>query len=139
MRKPWRVVDVLKHLPEKMRFVRWLRSFAGFRQVGLAYERATREGGKPKYTFGSLIVLAIDGLINFSSYSLRLVTYLGLVTICIALALLVWVVSSALYNQRARSQKAVGPGTSGSRKRPDFPGNLIVLRCTPDVDLTNRT
>ena len=39
----------------------------------------------------------------------------------------------------ARSQKAVGPGTSGSRKRPDFPGNLIVLRCTPDVDLTNRT
>ena len=40
---------------------------------------------------------------------------------------------------RARSQKAVGPGTSGSRKRPDFPGNLIVLRRTPDVDLTNRT
>ncbi|MGZ3415671.1 MAG: hypothetical protein ACXVAT_17770 [Isosphaeraceae bacterium] len=94
-----RVVDVLKHLPEKMRFVRGLRSFAGFRQVGLAYERAAREGGKPKYTFGSLIVLAIDGLINFSSYPLRLVTYLGFVTICIALALLVWVVSSALYNR----------------------------------------
>lgn len=94
-----RVVDVLKHLPEKMRFVRGLRSFAGFRQVGLAYERAARECGKPKYTFGSLIVLAIDGLINFSSYPLRLVTYLGLVTICIALALLVWVVSSALYNR----------------------------------------
>jgi polyisoprenyl-phosphate glycosyltransferase len=128
------VVDVLKHLPEKMRFVRGLRSFAGFRQVGLAYERAAREGGKPKYTLGSLLVLAIDGLINFSNYPLRLVfrqssidrfsklevpgiqeipasaarqlkmdgtlvTYLGLVTICIALALLVWVVSSALYNR----------------------------------------
>jgi dolichol-phosphate mannosyltransferase len=93
-----RVVDVLKHLPEKMRFVRGLRSFAGFRQVGLAYERAAREAGKPKYTFGSLILLAIDGLINFSSYPLRLVTYVGFVTICIALALLVWVVTSAIYN-----------------------------------------
>jgi dolichol-phosphate mannosyltransferase len=93
-----RVADVLKHLPEKMRFVRGLRSFAGFRQVGLAYDRAAREAGKPKYTFGSLILLAIDGLINFSSYPLRLVTYLGFVTICIALALLVWVVTSAIYN-----------------------------------------
>ncbi len=93
-----RVVDVLKHLPEKMRFVRGLRSFAGFRQVGLAYERAVRKAGKPKYTFGSLILLAIDGLISFSSYPLRLVTYIGLITICVALVLLVWVVSSALYN-----------------------------------------
>lgn len=38
-----RVVDVLKHLPERIRFVRGLRSFAGFRQVGLAYDRAARE------------------------------------------------------------------------------------------------
>ena len=79
-------------LPERMRFVRGLRSFAGFRQVGLAYERAAREAGKPKYTFGALMFLAIDGLISFSSYPLRLVTYLGIVTICIALGLLVWVV-----------------------------------------------
>jgi dolichol-phosphate mannosyltransferase len=94
-----RVVDVLKHLPERMRFVRGLRSFAGFRQVGLAYERSPREAGKPKYTLGALVLLAIDGLISFSSYPLRLVTYLGIVTISIAVALLVWVITSALYNQ----------------------------------------
>ena len=81
------MVDVLKHLPERMRFVRGLRSFAGFRQTGLVYDRAAREAGKPKYTFGALILLAIDGLISFSSYPLRLVTYLGIVTIGIALAL----------------------------------------------------
>lgn len=94
-----RVVDVLKHLPERMRFVRGLRSFVGFRQVGLAYERDPREAGRPKYGFGSLVMLAIDGLISFSGYPLRLATYLGLFTISIALALLVWVVSSALYNK----------------------------------------
>ena len=38
--------------------------------------------------------------------------------------------------ERARSQKAVDPGTSGSPKKPVFPRNLIVLLCTPDVNLT---
>lgn len=94
-----RVVDVLKHLPERMRFVRGLRSFAGFRQVGLAYERAARESGESKYTFRSLVRLAVDGLISFSSYPLRLVTYLGFITNFISLILLVWVFTDALVSQ----------------------------------------
>ena len=72
-----RVVDVIKHLPEKMRFIRGLRSFVGFRQVGLAYERPARQAGKPKYTLRGLVGLAIDGLISFSSYPLRLVDVPG--------------------------------------------------------------
>lgn len=96
-----RVADVLKHLPERMRFVRGLRSFAGFRQIGLAYERAARGAGKPKYSLRSLIFLAVDGLISFSSYPLRLVTYLGFLTICLAMILLVWILSDAMYNRTA--------------------------------------
>ncbi len=96
-----RVVDTLRQLPETKRFVRGLRSFAGFRQVGLAYERSAREAGEPKYTFRALVGLAIDGLISFSSYPLRMVTYLGLVTIGLALALLIWVLSDSLYNRTA--------------------------------------
>ena len=96
-----RVADVLKHLPERMRFVRGLRSFAGFRQIGLPYERAAREGGEPKYSLRALVFLAIDGLISFSSYPLRLVTSLGLVTICLAMILLIWILSDAMYNQSA--------------------------------------
>jgi dolichol-phosphate mannosyltransferase len=96
-----RVVDVLKHLPERMRFIRGLRSFVGFRQTGLAYDRAARAAGKPKYSLGALTMLAMDGLISFSSYPLRLVTYLGVVTICAAVALLTWVLSDALVQQSA--------------------------------------
>jgi dolichol-phosphate mannosyltransferase len=95
------VVDVLKHLPERMRFVRGLRSFVGFRQIGLPYDRAAREAGKPKYTLGTLIMLGIDGLISFSSYPLRLVTYLGVCTILVAFVLLVWVLSDAFYHRTA--------------------------------------
>ena len=45
-----RVVEALRSLPEQARFVRGLRTFVGFRQVGLPYERAAREAGQPKYT-----------------------------------------------------------------------------------------
>ena len=69
-----RVVDVIRHLPERMRFIRGLRSFVGFRQIGLPYERAAREAGTSKYSLRALVGLAIDGLVSFSSYPLRLVT-----------------------------------------------------------------
>lgn len=94
-----RVVDVLKQLPEHLRFVRGLRTFVGFRQVGLAYERAARGGGRPKYTLKALVRLAVDGLVSFSSYPLHLVTYLGFVTIVMALLLSMWAFFDAIYNQ----------------------------------------
>jgi polyisoprenyl-phosphate glycosyltransferase len=96
-----RVVDLLKHLPEQMRFVRGLRAFLGFRQVGLDYDRAARAAGRPKYTFRALIGLALDGMISFSSYPLRLVARLGLATIVIAIMLLVWVLSDAFFHHTA--------------------------------------
>jgi dolichol-phosphate mannosyltransferase len=95
------VVDALNALPERARFIRGLRSFVGFRQVGLEYERSAREAGAPKYTFRALTRLAADGLVSFSGYPLRLLTYLGLVVIVIALALLAWVLVDALNNQSA--------------------------------------
>jgi dolichol-phosphate mannosyltransferase len=93
------VVEALKRLPERLRFVRGLRTFAGFRQTGLAYERAARHAGRPKYTFRALLRLAVDGLISFSGYPLSLVTYLGLAAVALAGALTVWVILDALYNQ----------------------------------------
>jgi dolichol-phosphate mannosyltransferase len=94
-----KVVDALKGLPERMRFVRGLRTFVGFRQVGVRYERAARGAGKPKYTFRALTRLAVDGLVSFSSYPLHLVTQLGLAAVIIALGLTVWVVVDAISNQ----------------------------------------
>ena len=71
------VVEALKALPERSRFVRGLRSFVGFRQIGIAYERAARHAGEPKYTFKKLVGLALDGFVNFSSCPLQLAAYLG--------------------------------------------------------------
>lgn len=91
-----RVVDVLRELPEKRRFVRGLRTFVGFRQAGLAYERAAREAGHPKYTFSALLRLATDGLISFSSHPLRISTYLGVTGTAVAFVLTCWVLLDAV-------------------------------------------
>ena len=74
------VVDVLnKYLPENIRFVRGLRAFAGFRQIGVEYDRAARAAGEAKYTMKKLIMLAADGLFGFSLAPLRLASYLGFI------------------------------------------------------------
>ncbi|MDF1667516.1 MAG: glycosyltransferase family 2 protein, partial [Planctomycetota bacterium] len=62
-----RVVDVLKQMPERTRFVRGLRSWVGFRQVGVEYERQGRHAGEVKYTFRKLVQLAFVGILSFSS------------------------------------------------------------------------
>ncbi len=93
-----RVVDQLNRLPERCRFVRGLRSFLGFRQVGVGYDRPARESGRPKYTLTKLTALAVDGLVSFSSSPLRLVTYMGLAAAGLALVLTVWVLNDAIYH-----------------------------------------
>lgn len=73
-----RVVAVINAMPERNRFVRGLRAWSGFRQIGLTYERAQRAGGEPKYNFKKLLKLAFDGMFSFSAVPLRVATHLGL-------------------------------------------------------------
>jgi polyisoprenyl-phosphate glycosyltransferase len=72
-----RVVDALKAMPERRRFVRGMRSYVGFRQTGLDYDRHERAGGRSKYTFRKLLALAADGIFTFSEIPLRLATLVG--------------------------------------------------------------
>ncbi|ODU01340.1 MAG: glycosyl transferase [Planctomycetes bacterium SCN 63-9] len=96
-----RVVETLRGFPERCRFVRGLRTAAGFRQVGLEYERPGRDLGKPKYSTFALIRLAIDGLVSFSSYPLRIATHVGLLTLCTTAALAIWALVDALTERSA--------------------------------------
>lgn len=95
------VVEVLRHLPERLRFLRGLRSFVGFRQVPLPYDRPERAAGRSKYSLAALVRLAIDGLVGFSGAPLRLVTYLGLLSAFMAAGLAVWVFWDALSTRTA--------------------------------------
>jgi len=86
------VVDAINRLPERNRFVRGLRSWVGFRQTGLAYERQSRFAGEPKYDFRRLLRLAFDGIFNFSYRPLQLIMSIGLMLAVLCLFGAVFVV-----------------------------------------------
>jgi len=71
------VVKTLNSLPEQNRFIRGLRSYIGFNQIGVNYERDSRQAGEPKYTFRKLFKLASDGIYNFSDRPLKIATSIG--------------------------------------------------------------
>ena len=72
-----RVVQLINAFPERHRFIRGLRSWSGFRQVGYSYERDARVYGQSKYTLSKLMLLALDGIFTFSEKPLRWATYMG--------------------------------------------------------------
>jgi dolichol-phosphate mannosyltransferase len=89
-----RVIDQLKKMPERNRFLRGLRSWVGFNQVSLPYERQARSAGEAKYTFRKLLQLGLSGIFSFSSFPLRLATYLGFAVCLIGVISLAVVVAA---------------------------------------------
>lgn len=86
-----RVVDIINGMPEDSRFLRGMRSWVGFKQIGVEYDRDKRAGGEPKYTLNKLIKLAYDGIFNFSSFPIKLLTYSGI--LCFASSLIYFVIT----------------------------------------------
>lgn len=83
------VIDAVNSAPERNRFLRGLRSWAGFRQTGIICERAARAGGVPKYNFMRLARLALDGILSFSYVPLYIFAYVGFVVAAASFLLMV--------------------------------------------------
>src|SRR3954451_10968161 len=77
-----KVVDVIRAMPERNRFMKGLFAWAGFRQAAVEYDRAERESGTTKYNYWKLWTLALDGITSASTVPLRIWRYLGA---CVAL------------------------------------------------------
>ncbi len=71
------VVDAVRGCREVQRYIRGLRAWAGYRQVGVTVERDERGAGESKYSFFQLMRLALDGIFSFSVVPLRLATFVG--------------------------------------------------------------
>jgi polyisoprenyl-phosphate glycosyltransferase len=72
-----RVVDVIRRMPERNRFMKGLFAWAGFKQAAVLYHREERKVGKTKYNYWKLWTLAIDGITSASTVPLRIWSYLG--------------------------------------------------------------
>ena len=92
-----RVVDHLNSMPEESRFLRGMRSWIGFKQIGLPYERQKREAGESKYTFSKLLKLALNGIFNFSEYPIKFVSNMGVMTVILSLIYFIITVIKRFY------------------------------------------
>ena len=114
------VVAALRRLPEHQRYLRGLRAWVGFVQVGVNVERRSRFAGKPKYDGARLFRLALDGICSFSTIPLRAAALTGL-------AAMVASVMFALYAVYVRVVREVTPG--------GFTASLLVTTFLSGVQL----
>ena len=80
-----KVVENMLKLQEKNPFLRGIRAWLGFKQIGVEYERQARIQGESGYTLKKLLRIAKDGIFSFSNVPIRLITILGSVGLLFAL------------------------------------------------------
>lgn len=80
-----RVVEVLRSMRERHRFIRGMVSWVGGSQVAVPYDRKARFAGETKYPFRKMFAFAVDAITSFSVVPLRLVTWLALSVIGFAI------------------------------------------------------
>jgi polyisoprenyl-phosphate glycosyltransferase len=71
------VVQAIRRMPERTRFMKGIYHWVGFRQIGLVYQKGERHGGKSKWGFRRLTTHALDGITAFSDLPLRISGVLG--------------------------------------------------------------
>jgi polyisoprenyl-phosphate glycosyltransferase len=71
------VVQNMLKLQEQNPFLRGIRAWVGFKQIGVEYERQARLEGQSGYTLKKLLKIALDGIFSFSTAPIRLITILG--------------------------------------------------------------
>jgi glycosyltransferase involved in cell wall biosynthesis len=90
-----KIVGVLRNMPEKDKFLRGQIAWAGFRQIGVPYERDPRHGGETGYTFRKMLGLALDGITAFSNFPLKIATMTGFLSFLFSIGILIY----ALYSR----------------------------------------
>jgi polyisoprenyl-phosphate glycosyltransferase len=93
-----RVVEVLKRLEERNRFVRGLVAWIGWRQTAVEYERAERLAGETKYPLRKMVRFAADAIVSFSIAPLRVATALGLVVSTFSFGYAVYAVLARIFS-----------------------------------------
>lgn len=96
-----KVVDVMKQMRERHRFLRGMSAWVGFRQIGVPYRRAARFAGETKYPFKKMLKFAIDAVTSFSYFPLQLATYLGFISAGISILAIPVVIALRLAGSQA--------------------------------------
>ena len=92
-----KVVQNMLKLQEKNPFLRGIRAWIGFKQIGVSYERQARIAGESGYTLKKLFKIAMDGIFSFSSVPIRLITLSGILGLIFAMLYSMYILYGALF------------------------------------------
>ena len=93
-----RVVDAIRRMPERNRFLRGMVPWVGYRQTGIEYERVARFAGESKFSsVRQMLPFAVDAVTSFSYFPLRIATYLGFIIAVISMLAILTVVLVRLF------------------------------------------
>src|SRR5688572_17282546 len=81
-----KAANIINSMPEESSFIRGMRSWVGFKQIGIEYERDSRAAGETKYSFKALRNLAYNGIFNFSEFPIKFITKVGFLTVSFVFA-----------------------------------------------------
>lgn len=103
-----RMVRHIGESPERHRYLRGLRTWYGFSQVGIEVERSARHSGTPKYNVRRLFRLAFDGIFAFSVIPIRLATVLGLLVVFCSMLFAAYSLYAKLFFDQTSGQSPTG-------------------------------
>jgi glycosyltransferase involved in cell wall biosynthesis len=92
-----KVVETMKQMKERHRFIRGMTSWVGFRQTGVSYVREERFAGETHYPFRKMFKFALDAITGFSYLPLQLATYLGFIIAALSAVAALLVVYARLF------------------------------------------
>lgn len=90
------VVTALQRLPERSRFMKGIFAWLGFRQISIDFVRPARKDGSGKFGMRSMVKLAIEGVVSFSTLPLRIWSYVGFTVAGVSFLAMVYIVGKTL-------------------------------------------
>jgi dolichol-phosphate mannosyltransferase len=94
------VVDTMKQMRERHRFIRGMTSWVGFSQTGVTYVRQERFAGETSYPLRKMLKFASDAITGFSYLPLQLATYLGFIVAALSGLGMIGVILARLIGQQ---------------------------------------
>lgn len=91
------VIEAIKQLPERNRFMKGLLAWSSFRSIGVDFQRPERCAGDTKFNYWKLWNFAVDGIFSFTAWPLRVWGFIGLGISFLSFIFLMYVLISALF------------------------------------------
>jgi dolichol-phosphate mannosyltransferase len=95
------VVDTMKRMRERHRFIRGMTSWVGFKQTGVYYVRQERFAGETSYPLRKMLKFASDAITGFSYFPLQLATYMGFIVAALSGVGMIAVIIARLFGNQA--------------------------------------